>query len=195
MAAIDLEPRLLLAAYSKGYFPMPDPEDERRIAWYNPDPRAIMPLEGFHCSRSLRRLMQKGLFRITVNRAFSEVMAGCADRKETWITDDMSQAYLRLHRIGAAHSLEVWQDDALVGGVYGVSIGAAFFAESKFHRVANASKVALASLVDHLKRQRFELLEVQFLTPHLASLGAITIPSSLYLKILESAIRRNVVFI
>ena len=175
-----LPPELLLSAYSQGYFPMPQSETNE-ILWYRPDPRAVIPLDNFHASRSLQRTLKRSHFTITFDSAFREVMLGCADRKETWITDEFLTAYTELHHLGFAHSVEVWSKDRqLVGGVYGVSLGGAFFAESKFHRKTDASKVALYHLVQRLKAQHFTLLEVQFMTPHLATLGALEIPDDIY---------------
>jgi leucyl/phenylalanyl-tRNA--protein transferase len=176
----DLEPSTLLAAYRQGIFPWPD--DAGRILWWSPDPRAIVPLDGFHESRSLRRLRRRRPFRVTRDAAFADVMRGCATAHgPTWITPEMLVAYGRLHEHGWAHSIEVWQDTALVGGLYGVAIGGLFAAESMFHRASNASKVALAELVEHLGRRGFGLLDVQLATPHLASLGVVTIPRDAYL--------------
>jgi leucyl/phenylalanyl-tRNA--protein transferase len=188
-----LTPELLLAAYRHGYFPMPHPETEE-IIWFNPDPRAILPLDGFHCSRSLRRSIRRSNFQVSIDKDFSGVMAGCAERSETWINAEITEAYERLHRHGAAHSLEIWQNGELVGGTYGVAIGGAFFAESKFHRVTDASKAALYYLVEHLRAKGFSLLEVQFITPHLRTLGAIQIPARDYEQRLQRAVRQSVCF-
>lgn len=179
----------LCAAYANGYFPMPDP-DSGEIGWYRPDPRAILPLDGFHCSRSLQKTLRSRKFTLSFDKAFAEVMEGCAERAETWINDEFRRAYQELYSRGYAHSVEVWEKSELVGGVYGVSLNAAFFAESMFHRATDASKVALFHLVEHLRRQNFLLLEVQFLTPHLASLGAIEIPGVDYDARLQRAISK-----
>lgn len=183
-----LHPALLRRAYAMGYFPMPhgDPEE---IAWFHPDPRAILPLDGFHVSRSLARTLRRGRFSVTRDRAFRDVMRGCADRAETWINDEFLEAYGALHDEGDAHSVEVWLDGTLVGGVYGVSLGGAFFAESMFHRATDASKVALHHLTGHLRDRGFALLETQFLTPHLESLGVIEIDALDYMRRLEAALR------
>jgi len=176
----DLEPATLLAAYRQGIFPWPD--DAERILWWSPDPRAILPLDAFHQSRRLGRLRRQQRFRVTRDRAFGDVMRGCATAHgPTWITPDMLVAYVRLHDLGWAHSIEVWHDDALVGGLYGVAVGGLFAAESMFHRERDASKVALAELVEHLVRRDFGLLDVQLATPHLASLGVVTVPREVYL--------------
>lgn len=188
-----LTPKLLYTAYSQGYFPMPD-EQTGDIFWYRPDPRAIIPLDGFHVSRSLRRTIKRQIFKITYNQAFLEVMEGCSERAVTWINEEIKYAYLQLFKIGAAKSIEVWFEDQLVGGVYGVSFGGAFFAESMFHRATDASKVALYYLVQKLKERKFELLECQFLTEHLKSLGAVEIPDYEYAQRLERAIQKDVYF-
>ena len=164
------------------------------IQWYKPAKRAIVPLESFHISRSLARTLRRGRFEVTFDRDFAAVMDACAERESTWITGKIKRAYLDLHNEGNAHSVEVWVDGNLAGGLYGVHLGAAFFAESKFHKVTDMSKVALASLVERLRAQRFELLEVQYLTEHLEQFGTIEIPHREYFQILNSAIRASVVF-
>lgn len=186
-------PDLLRLAYRQGYFPMPHP-DTGEILWFHPDPRAVLPLERFHVSRSLARTLRNGAFEVTVNKDFGAVMRRCADRPETWITDDFFTAYGELHQAGDAHSVEVWQDGVLVGGVYGVSFAGAFFAESMFHTVTDASKVALKHLVDRMRIRGMSLLEVQFITPHLTSLGAIQVPRTDYLKSLRNALRTSARF-
>jgi leucyl/phenylalanyl-tRNA---protein transferase len=176
----------LLWSYSQGFFPMPEPQTEE-IEWYRPDPRAILPVDKFHVSRSLRKVLRETIFSVTHNRDFTQVISGCANRAETWINSEFIRAYTELHRLGHAHSVEVWLDEKIVGGVYGVQLGGAFFAESMFSTKDNASKVALYDLTTHLRRQGFALLEIQFLTPHLASLGAIEIPDGEYQTILKKA--------
>ena len=187
-----LDTDILKLAYTRGYFPMPHPETQE-ILWFNPDPRAILPLGGFHVSRSLRRQIAHGGFRITRDQCFAAVMHGCATtRKETWINEEFQRVYVNLFREGHAHSLEVWHDASstqLAGGVYGVAMGGVFFAESMFHRVADASKVALYHLTEYLREQGFAMMEVQFLTPHLKSLGAVELPASKYLAALREALR------
>lgn len=178
----------LLRAYALGYFPMPNPQTEE-IEWYQPNPRAVLPLESFHCSRSLKRTLNKTTFSFTFNRDFNAVMAGCAEREETWINEEFIRAYTELHVLGHAHSIEVWHQQQLVGGIYGVQIGGAFFAESMFSRKKDASKAALFHLVKHLNEQKFSLLEVQFLTPHLERLGAIEISGEEYERKLQTAIQ------
>lgn len=188
-----LYPALLRGAYSQGYFPMPDPESGE-ILWYRPDPRAVIPLDGFHCSRSLARVLRRGTFTVSFDRAFVDVMRACATREETWITEEFIEVYSAMHGSGMAHSVEVWHDGELAGGTYGVSIGGAFFAESMFHTKRDASKVALFHLVEHLNARGFRLLEVQFLTPHLARLGAVEITDRQYQKQLREAIGKRVSF-
>ncbi|MEZ4752484.1 MAG: leucyl/phenylalanyl-tRNA--protein transferase [Bdellovibrionota bacterium] len=187
-----LTPELLLRAYANGFFPMGDPET-LEIHWYRPDPRAILPLENFHRSRSLLRTLKKGTFTATFNQDFGSVIRACR-RPDTWITDAIVAAYESLHRQGHAHSVEVWQAGKLSGGVYGVTLAGGFFAESMFHFATDASKIALHHLVEHLVRKQFCLLEVQFLTPHLASLGAIEIPDQQYQSLLEKALTTPAVF-
>ena len=183
----DLEPGTVLAAYRAGIFPWPDPDGQ--LLWWSPDPRAILPLDGFHESRSLRRERRRGVFRVTADHACRDVMAGCADRSEgTWITPQMKAAYLELHELGWVHSIEVWAGERLAGGLYGLAIGGFFAAESMFHREADASKVALAELVERLARNGFVLLDVQFVTSHLASLGVLTVTREEYLARLQRAI-------
>lgn len=183
----DLEPGTVLAAYRQGIFPWPDPDG--RLLWWSPDPRAVLPLEGFHESRSLGRIRRQGRFRITRNAAFSAVIRSCGvGRGETWITPEIVAAYERLHQMGWVHSVEAWAGDVLAGGVYGVAVGGLFAAESMFHHVRDASKVALAALVDELTAAGFALLDVQLRTDHLASLGVIEIPRDVYLERAATAI-------
>jgi leucyl/phenylalanyl-tRNA--protein transferase len=187
----DLAPGTLLAAYRAGMFPMPVGR-RHRIGWWSPDPRAVLPVDGMHVSRSLRRSLRR--FTITVDRAFEPVMRGCADprRPHGWITDDFVHAYVRLFDLGWAHSVEVWEEDALVGGVYGLSIGAFFAGESMFHRATDASKAALVGLTGLLAPVPDALLDVQWQTPHLASLGCVELPRSEYLARLRIASARSV---
>ena len=183
-----LDPRLLLQGYATGIFPMADSREADELFWVEPRNRAIIPLEKFHVSRSLRRTIRSGRFIVTRDRAFAEVIAGCADREETWINAEIETAMLALHGSGHAHSIEVWQGDRLVGGVYGVKLGRAFFGESMFSRARDASKVALAWLVARLKAGNFTLLDCQFMTDHLASLGAITVTRETYVTLLAAAL-------
>jgi len=182
-------PRLLLA-YRSGIFPW----TVNPVTWWSPDPRAILELDGFHVSRSLEKVIRRGEFQITVNRAFREVMMGCAapgpGRRDTWITSEFLEAYTSLHEQGNAHSLECWLDDRLVGGIYGVAIGGFFAGESMFHSVSNASKVALFHLVEHLRERGFELFDIQMLTPITSQLGGVTIPREEYLQRLAEAVEK-----
>lgn len=176
-------------AYRRAVFPMYNHYADR-IEWYRPDPRAIIPLDGFHISRSLAKTIRQGVFEVTFDRDFDGVMRGCGDRAEgTWITPEFIDVYGELHRRGKAHSVEVWREGRLVGGTYGVSIGGAFMAESMFHYETDASKVALSALVARLRERGFQLLDTQYLTPHLASLGAVEIPHREYYDRLRRAIR------
>jgi leucyl/phenylalanyl-tRNA--protein transferase len=189
-----LSPEILLAAYANGIFPMSESRDDPEIFWVDPQMRGIIPLERFRISRSLARTMRRGHFTITMNTAFADVVKGCADRDETWINETIFDLYQELHARGDAQSIEVWQNDVLVGGAYGVTIGAAFFGESMFSTATDASKIALAYLVDHLNRCGFTLLDTQFITGHLASLGAIEIPRERYHLALQSSIEQSVSF-
>jgi leucyl/phenylalanyl-tRNA---protein transferase len=192
MKPIPLTPRVLEFAYRQGYFPMNDP-DTGETNWYRPDPRAVLPLERFHVSHSLRRKLRKLGFRISYNTAFAEVMQRCAERDEgTWISEEFLDAYTALHKQSKAHCVEVWENEALVGGVYGIALGGAFFAESMFHRKTDASKIALFHLVSRLKTCGYALLEVQFLTPHLESLGAIEITDEAYGELLKKSLELRV---
>ena len=184
----ELTPDILLRAYAMGIFPMSDGRTDTDLHWIDPRRRGILPLDGFHLSRSLARRMRRGDYRATVDTAFAEVVAGCADRADTWISHRIAQLYQTLHDAGHAHSVEVWQGDRLVGGVYGVVLGAAFFGESMFSRATDASKVALAYTVDRLKAGGFQLFDTQFLTPHLASLGGIEIQRADYHRRLAKAV-------
>ena len=175
MRGEELTPELLLAAYAQGVFPMAESRDDPEVFWVDPRRRGIFPLEGFRISRSLARTLRRGTFRVTFDADFVGVVQGCADREETWISEPIAALYAELHRMGHAHSVEVWEDERLVGGVYGVVLGAAFFGESMFSRRTDASKVALAHLVERLRAGGFALFDTQFLTPHLTSLGAIEI--------------------
>jgi leucyl/phenylalanyl-tRNA--protein transferase len=183
-----LDPRLLLQGYATGIFPMADSRDADELFWVEPKNRAIIPLDGFHVSRSLRRTLRSGRFDVTRDRDFAGVIAACADREETWINAELERAMLALHASGHAHSIEVWDGPALVGGLYGVKLGRAFFGESMFSRRTDASKVALAWLVARLKVGNFALLDCQFMTEHLASLGAVSIPRETYVALLAAAL-------
>src|SRR4051794_14580139 len=183
-----LDPRLLLQGYATGIFPMADSREADELFWVEPRNRAIIPLDNFHVSRSLRRTIRAGKFSVTRDRDFAGVIAGCADREETWINAELEQAMLALHGSGHAHSIEIWHGDDLAGGVYGVKLGRAFFGESMFSRVRDASKVALAWLVARLKVGNFTLLDCQFMTEHLASLGAVSVTRETYVALLSAAL-------
>lgn len=189
-----LSPELLLHAYSIGIFPMAEHRDDPEVFWVDPTLRGIIPLNQFHISRSLARRMRRMPYTISINRDFAGVVDGCADRAETWINADIRDHYLTLHKRGFAHSLEVREGDALVGGVYGVTLGAGFFGESMFSRRTDASKIALAYLVDRLNQTGFTLFDTQFLTTHLASLGAVEIPRARYHELLGKAVEQSADF-
>jgi leucyl/phenylalanyl-tRNA---protein transferase len=183
-----LDPRLLLSAYAAGIFPMADSRDADSLYWVEPRERAIIPLDRFHLSRSLDRTIRSGRFEVTCDTAFAEVVESCAARAETWINREIEIAVNDLHAAGHAHSIEVWRDGKLAGGLYGVALGRAFFGESMFSRERDASKVAIAWLVARLKAGRFILLDCQIMTPHLASLGAVSVPASTYTELLSVAV-------
>lgn len=183
-----ITPELLLNAYAAGIFPMAETRHDPDVFWVDPRRRGIFPLDRFHISRSLARRMRRWSHRVTVNQAFADVVDACADRDETWINAEIRRLYLDLHAMGHAHSLEVREGDTLVGGVYGVTLGAAFFGESMFSRRTDASKIALAYLVDRLRQGGFRLFDAQFLTPHLASLGAVEVTRAEYHRQLEKAL-------
>ena len=184
----DISPDTLLNAYKCGLFPMAETHKDIDLFWVDPEYRGILPLSHFHISRSLRKCILKENYNIKISSAFSEVISACAERPETWINDTIFELYCTLAKNKMAHSLEVWQEKQLIGGVYGVVIGAAFFGESMFSRRDNASKIALAYLVHRLKHTGFKLFDTQFITPHLASLGAVEIPRVNYLKHLREAL-------
>lgn len=185
-----IEPDFLLAAYASGYFPMAESADGE-IGWYSPDPRAILDLGAFHITRSLRLTVKKEPFKILLNRDFERVMRECAQREETWISEEIIQSYVELRRLGCAHSVECWEDNELAGGLYGVALGGAFFGESMFSRKRDASKVALVHLVQRLNEKGYLLLDTQFITPHLHGFGAVEIPRHEYLKRLKVAIQKE----
>jgi leucyl/phenylalanyl-tRNA--protein transferase len=186
MAAID--PDLLLRAYAIGVFPMSDSRDAPEVFWVEPRRRAILPLDRFRMSRSLRKTIRSGEYRVTRDTAFAEVVRRCAEREETWINADIEASYALLHARGHAHSIECWHGDALAGGLYGVSLGAAFFGESMFSARRDASKVALAWLVARLRVGGYRLLDCQFMTEHLRSLGAVEVRQEDYLALLDAAL-------
>jgi leucyl/phenylalanyl-tRNA--protein transferase len=189
-----IDPALLVRAYREGMFPMALESGE--IGWFSPDPRGVLPLELFHLPARLARVLRQGRFEIAIDRAFEDVMRACARRpgEGTWISDEIVESYLSLNRLGLAHSVEVWRQSRLVGGLYGVHLGGAFFGESMFHRETDASKVALAALVDRLTRRGFRLLDVQWQTPHLAQFGVIEISKAQYLERLKKALEVECAF-
>jgi leucyl/phenylalanyl-tRNA---protein transferase len=191
-----LPPSLLIRAYQSGYFPMALQDGE--IHWFSPDPRGIVPLEAFHVPRRLARVIRTSRFDVRIDQAFRQVMDACADRPDedegTWINAEIIESYVQLHRLGLAHSVETWQEERLVGGLYGVSWRGAFFGESMFSRVTDASKVALHALVERLRARGYRLLDVQWVTPHLARFGAIEIPRGRYLELLRQALTVNCSF-
>jgi leucyl/phenylalanyl-tRNA--protein transferase len=184
--AAALSPELVLLAYREGYFPMAESR-HGKLRWYTSDPRAIIPLDRFRIPRSLRRILKKQEFSVSFDAAFHDVIRGCADRAETWISDEVIAVYTALHRRGDAHSVETWRGRTLVGGLYGVAIGGAFFGESMFSRESNASKVALVALVRHLRSRGFLLLDSQFMNEHMLQFGTVEIPRAWYLRLLAEA--------
>lgn len=189
---LPIDPNLLLRAYAAGVFPMADSRRARDIYWVEPAQRGILPLDGFHLSRSLRKVLRSDRYTVTADRAFAQVIAACAETRigaqGTWINAQIEQACNALFSRGHAHSIECWQDDRLVGGLYGVSLGGAFFGESMFSRATDASKVALAHLVARLRAGGYQLLDCQFLTDHLATLGAVEIGRDAYIGLLGAAV-------
>ena len=190
-----MDPALVVRAYREGVFPMG--LEEGGIGWFSPDPRGIMPLDTFRVPSRLARVVRQARFEVAVDRDFAGVMRACAERPEdgTWISDEILECYTALHRLGLAHSVETWQQDRLVGGLYGVHLGGAFFGESMFHRATDASKVALAALVDRMRRRNFRLLDIQWITPHLEQFGAIEIAREEYPTLLQSALKREASFV
>ncbi len=193
-----LSPEWLIDAYSHGIFPWPITERDPAVAWWSPDPRAIIELEQFHVPRRLRRTISSGRFEVTLDRDFAAVIHGCATAADrtggTWITPEMIDAYTRLAELGHAHSVEVWHDDRLAGGLYGVAVAGLFAAESKFFRMRDASKVALVHLVEHLRSRGYRLFDIQQLTPHTARFGAIEISRKEYLHRLADALSQPAIF-
>ena len=181
-----IQPELLLQGYRLGVFPMAMEDDS--IGWFSPNPRAIIPLENFHVPHALKRVARKKIFEIKIDNRFGEVIRACAKRKDTWINAEIIESYEHLHELGHAHSVEAWSNNKLAGGLYGVAAGGAFFGESMFHRVTDASKIALVALVEHLRAKKFALLDTQWTTPHLEQFGAIEIPREQYLKMLKRAV-------
>ncbi|MBE3639018.1 leucyl/phenylalanyl-tRNA--protein transferase [Mangrovicoccus algicola] len=190
MDSLHLTPDILLRAYAMGVFPMAESRDDPEIFWVDPRRRGILPLAGFHVSRSLARRIRRAEFQVSFDRDFAGVLSACAAREETWINAGIFELYCELHAMGFGHSIELWQDGDLAGGVYGVALGGAFFGESMFSRRTDASKVALVYLVDRLRAQGFALFDTQFVTPHLRSLGAQEIPRRDYRRLLSEALAR-----
>ena len=184
-----LSPELLVAAYSRGFFPMT--EEDGLISWFCPDPRTMIPLDAFHQPRRLARFIRKRPFEVVLDRDFEGVMRGCADRNKTWISDGFIQVYTALYRKGSAHSIEAYREGRLVGGIYGVSLGAAFMGESMFSREKGASSVCLVHLVRHLIKQGYRLFDVQFMTEHLRRFGAMEISRPQYLHRLKEALEQS----
>lgn len=184
---MDLTPELILRAYSMGIFPMGD-ENSDEIRWYSPNPRCIFDFEKFHVPKRLARTYRQGVFELRVNHAWQAVLLNCANRDSTWITGKIYAAYTRLHELGFAHTVEAYYDGQLAGGLYGVTIGGAFMGESMFHTVTDASKICLVYLVDRMKERGFVLLDSQFMTDHLGTLGAVNIPRDEYMKRLNKAL-------
>jgi leucyl/phenylalanyl-tRNA--protein transferase len=193
-----LTPEILLKAYQAGIFPMAESADDPGLFWVDPERRGILPLDGFHVPRRLARAVRQGKFEVCVDRDFAGTLAGCAEatekRPNTWINSEIVRLYTTLHRMDAAHSVECWQAGALVGGLYGVSIGGAFFGESMFSRVTDASKVALVHLVALLRQGGYRLLDMQFVTAHLAQFGAAEVSRAQYRRLLADALRYRCVF-
>ena len=187
-----IAPDLLLEAYAGGMFPMAMENGE--MGWFSPDPRGIIPIKEFHIPHGLKKVLRNHPFEVRIDTAFGAIMKGCADRESTWISDMIHRSYVKLHELGFAHSVEIWQDNTLVGGLYGLAMGGAFFGESMFSRVPNASKVALASLVSRLDARGFVLLDTQWVTEHLTQFGAHEIPRSTYLKRLNKALNLHCSF-
>ena len=192
--AQELPTDLILYAYSIGTFPMADGRNSQKIHWVEPRFRGIFPMDRFHISRSLSRKIHQRPFRVTLNTAFSSVIRACADRDETWINQTIEDSYTRLHREGHAHSIEIWDEAELVGGVYGIAMGGAFFGESMFSFVSNASKVALLHLIERLIVGNFKLLDTQFINNHLKQFGAMELSNKDFKKILDKNINREVNF-
>lgn len=191
MRGEEFTPELMLAAYAQGIYPMAESRDDPEIFWVEPRRRGVFPVDEFHVSRSLGRTLRSGRFRVSFDQDFAGVVEGCAERDVTWISHSIARVFGELHARGQARSVEVWEGEALVGGVYGGVLGAAFFGESMFSRRTDASKVALFHLTERLKAGGFVLFDVQLLTPHLASLGAIEVSRGTYHRMLAEALRRE----
>lgn len=192
---MSLDPALVVRAYREGLFPMG--MEDGSIGWFSPDPRGILPLDEFHIPARLARVVRRNVFEIAIDRAFEDVMRACATRQDdaTWISDEIVECYTALNRLGLAHSVEAWREGRLVGGLYGVHLGAAFFGESMFHRETDASKVALVALVDRLRRRNFQLLDTQWTNNHLDQFGGVEIPRAEYFARLKRALGRECSFV
>lgn len=178
----------IIHAYTQGYFPMAHPEDNNEIYWHRPELRGIIPLEGFNAGKNLMRKYKKGVFELSINKDFDSVIRQCAKREETWISDEIIDLYKELNRRGIAVSFEAWQNNELAGGLYGITIGKAFFGESMFYKVTDASKIALVFLVETLKENNYKLLDIQYLNKHTQQFGGIEIPDQEYQVILRDAV-------
>lgn len=190
----EVTPELLLQAYASGVFPMADTAESTAIYWVDPTDRGIIPLDGFHVSKSLAKAIRKSDYVVRIDSDFALTLRHCADREETWINAEIFDLYCQLHQMGMAHSLEVWREDAMIGGVYGVTLGTAFFGESMFSTATNGSKIALSFLVHRLRVAGFTLFDTQFITPHLQSLGGVEIPRANYHNLLIDALQARAEF-
>lgn len=191
MNGSELRVEMLREAYSEGWFPMTVDEEANEVEWFQPYERCLFPIEGIRVSKSLRKTLRSEQFAVSFDRAFEEVMWACRRPDDNWITADFVRVYGEAHRQGWAHSCEVWQNEKLVGGTYGIALGGAFFAESMFHRATDASKVALFHMVETCRNKGFVLFDAQILNPHLASLGAFTIPNRAYMTLLNEALNKR----
>ncbi|MFY0644268.1 MAG: leucyl/phenylalanyl-tRNA--protein transferase [Bacteroidia bacterium] len=183
-----LDSNELLYAYTQGYFPMADPDANNEIYWYKPEQRGIIPLDEFHIPKNLKRLYRNHPFQLKINKDFRATITRCSERDDTWISEEIIDSYCALHKMGFAHSIECWDRDQLVGGLYGVAIRAAFFGESMFSNLPNTSKLCLVHLVEFLKEENFKLLDTQYINDHLLQFGAVEIPDAEYMKLLDDAL-------
>ncbi len=194
----DLSPELLLRAYASGIFPMAENHDDPAVYWVEPQHRGIIPLDQFHVPKSLKKIIRKSVFEVRCDTAFEQVLDFCAERSagrdQTWINNQIHNAVVELHKMGFAHSVECWKNNRLVGGLYGIALGAAFFGESMFSKESNASKVALVHLVARLRLGGFQLLDTQFVSEHLTQFGTIEIPAEVYLQLLDDALKVQGIF-
>ncbi len=190
-----IKPEIILAGYQQGVFPMGISDGTDKIAWFSPNPRAIIPIDTFHIPHGLARTLRKKIYEIKIDTAFTEVLEGCARRETTWINADIIESYIEMFRLGYAHSVEAWRDGELAGGLYGVALGGAFFGESMFHYKTDASKIALHALVERLKTRGYTLLDTQWITEHLQQFGTVEIPREEYLRRLDAALSKDCVFV